>query len=199
MATSLVFKKHGSRHSLQRIGIWYFIVITTLTAGESCGQPALCQCPPTILHEIECVDPNMTDFPLFYEFESSGVLQVIIHNTSVTELPLFQREEWTSLRVIDVRNNSALSCEKVSRLYRPGLTIISSCNLTNTEGITPASCVMAPPPGSTQTLPLVVTLPPLMLTLFVGSILAYRKRKHPGGYHVTTPLELESQYIKPCT
>lgn len=185
MASLLASKIYDSGYSL----LILLACITALVKSEWCGQPSLCYCSEPIRHAIECTDSHMAIFPFFNDTEIVGVLEVIIHNTGITTLPPFHSEEWMTLSLIDVRNNSHLSCENISKLHRQGLTVISDCmTLLDAEQPIVVDCKVATPPEASPPLSLAITIPAIVMVIVISSLLAYRARKLTGMYHVTSAL-----------
>lgn len=107
------------------------VIFIKVLADKNCGQPKGCVC--TVPHSITCL-PDTRVFPLFEE--KANVTEINLRHTQIVGLPPFQEEKWISLKYVDVRSTPMLSCEAISRIRRPGLTILSDCNSTTDDNAT---------------------------------------------------------------
>lgn len=178
MASCLATTFYGCRYS-----IFFTICVAVLVGSEPCGEPPLCSC--STFRIVECTNPNTTIFPSFLASETNDVHEVIIHNTGISTLPLFDVDKWPSLKLVSTWNNTALPCENISRLRRPGLAVTSTCTLLDIGDPIPAGCVLTTPPERTSLRSLVFALPPIMFAMIASSLLAYRAR---NSKHYVPPL-----------
>ena len=191
MASSLVSNDHVTWYSVQ--GLWLVVMVAAIAEAEFCGDPPLCQCTAPIRHALRCFDRNTTHFPSFEPYETAGISEVIIRDTEITKLPFFGREDWPTLKLLDVRNNSRLPCEHIARLRRRGLLLIADCFPLAPDRPIAGECVSAPPSERHPSLLLAVALPTLLVLTSTVSLLIYRGKRLGGRYHVTVPPETPPQ------
>ncbi len=147
------------------IGI--LVLMRLSAAWEPCGLPAGCYCSVPVLHAINC--RNITVFPIFEDVIKPGVLSITISDSEIIRLPPFKKGDWDRLRRVVFINTPMLDCGTIAEIRRPGLDILSECELKKHCEHRHENSIYL---GLTSTLLL------LLLTISIGCIVyMYRERK----------------------
>ena len=106
--------------------------------GFLCGEPPLCHC---ILDMgiLTCMDSTIEYFPTFNESEKSDIALIDIANTLISTLPVFERNDWPLLQMLDIRHNNRMDIcgEFLMELVPKDIALLTDCTNVHNTSTTP--------------------------------------------------------------
>ena len=107
--------------------MYVLFVLSMLLSNGVCYQCNQCHCIDW-MDTMICSGQHITHFPLMYD--SSWISHIDLLNTSITQIPSLNVDQWGNLLTVDIRDNLLLSCTDVITFQneRPDLLILTDCD-----------------------------------------------------------------------